>query len=47
MLTAAIERRWLDGDRVIPESLLSFKRAGADGIITYFARDMARRLKGE
>jgi porphobilinogen synthase len=45
MLMAAIERGWLDPDRVIPESLLSFKRAGADGIITYFARDIARRLK--
>jgi porphobilinogen synthase len=45
MLMAAIERRWLDGDRVIPESLVSFKRAGADGIISYFARDVARRLK--
>ncbi len=47
MLMAAVERRWLDGERVIPESLLSFKRAGADGIITYFARDVARKLKGE
>jgi porphobilinogen synthase len=45
MLMAAIERGWLDADRVIPESLLSFKRAGADGIITYLARDVARRLK--
>ena len=42
MLMAAIERGWLDADRVIPESLLSFKRAGADGIISYFARDVAR-----
>jgi porphobilinogen synthase len=45
MLNAAIEKGWLDKDRVIMESLLSFKRAGADGIITYFARDAARRLK--
>jgi porphobilinogen synthase len=45
MLMAAIERGWLDGDRVIAESLLSFKRAGADGVITYFARDAARKLK--
>ena len=44
MLTAAIERGWLDGERVVPEALLSFKRAGADGIITYFARDVARKL---
>ena len=45
ILQAAIERGWLDKDRVIMESLLSFKRAGADAIITYFARDVARRLK--
>jgi porphobilinogen synthase len=45
MLNAAIERGWLDKDRVILESLMAFKRAGADGIITYFARDVARRLK--
>ena len=47
MLMAAIERGWLDGDRVIAETLTAFKRAGADGIITYFARDVARRLKGK
>jgi len=45
MLMAAAERGWLDGDRVIPESLMAFKRAGADGILTYFALDIARRLK--
>src|SRR3546814_8311293 len=37
MLQAAIERGWLDGDRVVMESLLGFKRAGADGVLTYFA----------
>jgi porphobilinogen synthase len=47
MLMAAIERGWLDASRVIPESLTAFKRAGADGIITYFARDVARRLKAK
>jgi porphobilinogen synthase len=47
MLMAAIERGWLDASRVIPESLIAFKRAGADGIITYFARDVARSLKGK
>jgi len=47
MLMAAIERGWLDAERAIPESLTAFKRAGADGIITYFARDVARRLKGK
>ena len=46
MLMAAIERGWLDKERVISESLMAFKRAGADAIITYFAREMARRLKG-
>jgi porphobilinogen synthase len=45
MLMAAIERGWLDKDRVILESLTAFKRAGADGIITYFARDVAQKLK--
>jgi porphobilinogen synthase len=44
MLMAAIERGWLDGEKVIPESLLAFKRAGADGILTYFALEMAKKL---
>ena len=46
MLKSAIERGWLD-DRVILESLVGFKRAGADGILTYFALEAAERLKGE
>jgi porphobilinogen synthase len=46
MLMAAIERGFLDRDRVIMESLLGFKRAGANGILTYFARDAARMLTG-
>jgi porphobilinogen synthase len=46
MLMAAVERGWLDGAKVIPESLMAFKRAGADGILTYFALDIARKLKG-
>ena len=45
MMMAAIERGWLDAGRAIPECLTAFKRAGADGILTYFARDVARRLK--
>ena len=45
MLMAAIERGFLDRERAILESLLAFKRAGADGILSYFARDVARRLK--
>ncbi len=44
MLMAAIERGFLDRDRVILESLLGFKRAGANGILTYFARDAAKML---
>ena len=47
MLVAAAERGWLDRDRVILESLLAFKRAGADAIFTYFAPEVARRLKDE
>jgi porphobilinogen synthase len=45
MIMAAVNNGWLDGDKVIAESLIAFKRAGADGILTYFARDVARRLK--
>jgi porphobilinogen synthase len=47
MLMAAIERGWLDRDRAILESLMAFKRAGADAILTYFARDAARLLKND
>ena len=46
MLRGAVERGWLDGDRVILEALTAFKRAGADGVLTYFAIDAARRLNG-
>jgi len=45
MLMAAAQNGWLDRDAVILESLLAFKRAGADGVLTYFARDAARLLK--
>ena len=44
MLMAAAERGWLDGDKVMLESLIAFKRAGADGILTYFAPRAARLL---
>ena len=47
MLAAAAERGWLDRDRVILESLLAFKRAGADAIFSYFAPEVARLLKAE
>jgi len=42
---AAAANGWLDGDAVMMESLLAFKRAGADGVLTYFALDAARKLK--
>ncbi|MHB9050963.1 MAG: porphobilinogen synthase [Thiomonas delicata] len=45
MLKAAAQNGWLDGEAVMMESLLGFKRAGADGILTYFARDAARLLR--
>jgi porphobilinogen synthase len=45
MLRAAAQNGWLDWDKVIMESMLSFKRAGADGILTYAAPELARRLK--
>ena len=45
MHMAAFQNGWLDKDTVIMESLLVFKRAGADGILTYFAKDAARLLK--
>ena len=45
MLCAAAERGWLDRERAMLESLLAFKRAGADGILTYFAVEAARRLR--
>ncbi|MEL6664032.1 MAG: porphobilinogen synthase, partial [Pseudomonadota bacterium] len=43
-IMAAAERGWIDGDRVMMETLLSFKRAGASGIITYFADRAAEKL---
>jgi porphobilinogen synthase len=46
MLSAAAEKGWLDGDKVMIESLLAFKRAGADGILTYFALTVAKNLAG-
>jgi len=45
MLKAAAANGWLDHDAVMMESLLAFKRAGADGVLTYFALDAARILK--
>jgi porphobilinogen synthase len=45
MLKAAAANGWLDHDKVMMESMVAFKRAGADGVLTYFARDVARLLK--
>ena len=47
MLCAACERGWLDRDQAVMESLLAFKRAGADGILTYFAVQAATILNGQ
>jgi porphobilinogen synthase len=46
MLMGAADRGWLDGEKVMLESLMSFKRAGCDGILTYFAPRVARLLAG-
>ena len=45
MLKAAAQNGWLDHDAVMMEALLAFKRAGADGVLTYFALEAARALK--
>jgi porphobilinogen synthase len=47
MICAAVERGWLDSDQAVMESLLAFKRAGADGILTYFAVQAATILNGQ
>jgi len=45
MIQGAANNGWIDGDRAMMESLLAFKRAGADGILTYFAPRVAEKLK--
>jgi porphobilinogen synthase len=45
MLKAAAQQGWLDHDGVMMESLLAFKRAGADGVLTYFALEVAKQLR--
>jgi porphobilinogen synthase len=45
MIKAAAQNGWLDHDKVMMESMMAFKRAGADGVLTYFALDVARKLK--
>ncbi len=46
MIMAAANNGWLDEKRAILESLLAFKRAGADGVLTYFAPRVAEWLRG-
>jgi porphobilinogen synthase len=46
MLSAAAANGWLDRDKVMMESLIAFKRAGADGVLSYFAPEAARLLRG-
>jgi porphobilinogen synthase len=47
MIKAAAANGWLDHDKVMMESLLAFKRAGGDGILTYFSIAAARLLRAE
>ncbi len=44
MIAGAAQNGWIDGDKAMMESLLCFKRAGCDGILTYFAPQVARKL---
>lgn len=46
MIKAAVEKGFMDEDRAVLETLLAFKRAGASGILTYFAKSVAEKLKG-
>jgi porphobilinogen synthase len=46
MIAGAAERGWIDRERALMESLIAFKRAGASGVLTYFAPEAARLLKG-
>ena len=45
MIMAAAQNGWIDGERAMIESLIAFKRAGCDGVLTYFAADVAEKLK--
>jgi len=45
MLKAAVQNHWLKEEQVVLETLLAFKRAGADGILTYYAKQTAQWLK--
>ncbi len=45
MIVAAANNGWIDGDKAMMESMIAFKRAGADGVLTYFAPRAAAKLK--
>ena len=45
MIKAAAQNGWIDGEKVMLESLMAFRRAGCDGVLTYFAPDVARLLR--
>jgi porphobilinogen synthase len=45
MIMAAVQNGWLDGDKAMMESLIAFKRAGAAGVLSYFAPRAAQKLK--
>jgi len=45
MIMAAANNGWIDGDKAMMESLIGFKRAGADGVLTYFAPRAAEELR--
>jgi porphobilinogen synthase len=47
MIMAAAQNGWLDGDKAMMESLIAFKRAGACGVLTYFAPRVAEKLRSE
>jgi porphobilinogen synthase len=46
MIKAAAMNGWIDGEESMMESLIGFKRAGADLIATYFAKDVAKKING-
>jgi porphobilinogen synthase len=45
MIMAAANNGWLEGDKAMMESLIAFKRAGADGVLTYFAAKVAEKIR--
>ena len=46
MIAGAAQNGWIDGDKAMIESLMCFKRAGCDGVLTYFAPQVAKALSG-